>query len=123
MHPAIRPRPQRLAPAARHLQGAAIRPRVPPRRVEVAGTFGVPSLAPTAPLDAGPYLHYGRFLTREGGILIVFKDLDQRWRHLFWRIFAWTTASGLEARYIYLASPVVSGWVNVLCWLAAVRIR
>jgi hypothetical protein len=40
--------------------------------------------------EPDPYVDYGRFLTAEGGVLIVYKDLDLRFRHTLWRLFAWT---------------------------------
>jgi hypothetical protein len=65
-----------------------------------------------------PYVDYGRFLTPEGGILIIFKDLDLRLRHTLWRLFAWTASTGGEAWYLYHYSPLQSVWVNLGCLLA-----
>lgn len=70
-----------------------------------------------------PYLDYARSLTSEGGILIVYKDLDLRLRFLLWRIFAWTAATGFETWFLLYRSPVQSSWVNVLCWLAVAGIN
>jgi hypothetical protein len=65
-----------------------------------------------------PYVDYGRCLTAEGGILIVFKDIDVRLRHTLWRIFAWTAATGGEAWFLYHHSPVQSFWLNLACLVA-----
>jgi hypothetical protein len=61
----------------------------------------------------GPYVDYGRFLTPEGGILIVYKDIDTRLRYTLWRIFAWTASTGGEAWFLYHHSPHPD-WVNVV---------
>ena len=65
-----------------------------------------------------PYVDYGRFLTAEGGILLVYKDLDLRPRHTLWAIFAWTAATGFEGWYLLHHSPVQSAWVNVALFVA-----
>jgi hypothetical protein len=48
-----------------------------------------------------PYIDYGRFLTPEGGILIIHKDHDLRFRHSLWRLFAWTLSTGGEAMFLF----------------------
>jgi hypothetical protein len=68
--------------------------------------------------QSDPYVDYGRFLTAEGGILFIYKDLDLRLRHLLWRLFACTASTGGEGWYLYYHSPVDSIWINVLCVLA-----
>ncbi len=76
----------------------------------------LPSSVPSssgAGVQPDPYVDYGRFLTPEGGILIVYKDLDLRLRHTLWRIFAWIAATYLEGRFLLYHSPVQSGWINV----------
>jgi hypothetical protein len=65
----------------------------------------------------GPYVDYGRFLTPEGGILIVYKDIDTRLRHTLWRILAWTASTGGEAWFLCHHSPHPV-WVNVAALLA-----
>jgi hypothetical protein len=71
-----------------------------------------PSFRPDA------YQDYGRFLTPEGGILLIYKDIDLRWRHTFWRIFAWAASTGGEGWYLFHHSPVEGFWLNLLCLLA-----
>ena len=87
------------APMAR----VVTRPSAAPRTVARAGnvrerTFQLPG-RPSS--DGGfqpdPYADYGRFLTPEGGILIVYKDLDLRLHHTLWRVSAWTAFTGLKA--------------------------
>lgn len=75
-----------------------------------------------APAAAGfqsdPYLDYGRFLTPQGGILITYKDIDTRLRHILWRVLAWTVATGPEAWFLLHHSPVHAPWINDLCLFA-----
>jgi hypothetical protein len=65
-----------------------------------------------------PYVDYGRFLTPEGGILIVYKDLDLRLRHTLWRLFAWVSSTGIEAWYLFGHAPLQSAWIKGGCLLA-----
>src|ERR1700719_4658220 len=34
--------------------------------------------------EPDPYVDYGRFLTPEGGVLFIYKDIDTRLRHILW---------------------------------------
>jgi hypothetical protein len=111
------PRPpsrgQRQARAVRPIARRIDRPDVPdPSR-------NVPVLARSWPRNdhLDPYLDYGRFLTPEGGVLFSYKDLDLRWRHTLWRLFAWTCASGLEGWLLLNRSPVESAWINLVCFV------
>lgn len=52
-----------------------------------------------------PYQDYGRFLTAEGGIRIIFKDIDERFRHTLWRFLAWTIFSAIEGGILYNPNP------------------
>jgi hypothetical protein len=70
-----------------------------------------------AGFQADPYQDYGRFLTPEGGVLIVYKDIDERLRHGLWRAFAWTAATGFETWLLLHYSPVQSEAINVACLL------
>jgi hypothetical protein len=72
---------------------------------------------------ASPYVDYGRWLTAEGGILIVYKDLDTRFRHTLWRLFAWTISTGWEGWYVLHHSPVHTLWINLACLLAVAIIN
>jgi hypothetical protein len=70
-----------------------------------------------------PYVDYGRFLTPEGGVLFIYKDLDLRLRHMLWRVFAWTAATGLEGWYLLHHSPLQSLWLNIACLLAVAGVN
>jgi hypothetical protein len=70
-----------------------------------------------AGFQADPYQDYGRFLTPEGGVLIVYKDIDERLRHGLWRAFAWTAATGFETWLLFHYSPVQSEAINAACLL------
>jgi hypothetical protein len=119
------PRPQRTARLARKLP----RPIAPVRNVvrSKLPTVKRNISARTIPasnwsgFQPDPYVDYGRFLTAEGGILFIYKDLDLRWRHLLWRIFAWASSTGGEGWYLFHHSPLHSLWLNLAC-LAAIGV-
>jgi hypothetical protein len=75
----------------------------------VAPTIRRTAQATAAPLLAGlqpdPYLDYGRYLTPEGGVLIVYKDVDTRLRHTIWRLLAWAIFTGIAAAYLFHHAP------------------
>lgn len=56
-------------------------------------------------LQPDPYLDYGRYLTPEGGVLIVYKDLDNRLRHTIWRLFTLSAFTGIAAVYLFHHAP------------------
>ena len=62
-----------------------------------------------------PYVDYGRFLTREGGVLIVYKDIDPRFRHTLLRLFLWSVATLSEARLLFGHMPPHNIWLNIAC--------
>lgn len=70
-----------------------------------------------AAFQPDPYLDYGRFLTAEGGVLFIYKDLDLRLRYVLWRVLAWISATALEGCYLRDHSPVQNAWVNLVCFL------
>jgi hypothetical protein len=114
------PRPQRRPPTARRVARAAAVPRAMARSQQHPVVHGgARQVSLTVPLPGGdkadPYLDYARSLTPEGGILIVYKDLELRLRFLLWRIFAFTAATGFEAWFLLYRSPVESTWINLLC--------
>jgi len=74
-------------------------------------TAAPPYATPSAPFQVDPYLDYGRFLTPEGGILIVYKDLDLRWRHTIWRLLASGIFTGLESNYIFKMALIQNQWL------------
>ena len=82
------------------------------------GLATAPSSSSWAGFQPDPYVDYGRFLTPEGGILIIHKDLDLRLRHTLWRLFAWTLATGAEG-WLLLHTPLLrNGWIIVACIVA-----
>lgn len=95
--------------------GKMVRPIA--RRTAPAKTRPSAGSVPASP-QPDPYLDYGRYLTPEGGVLFVYKDLDLRWRHTIWRVFAWMAATGSEGWYVRHHSPVQTIWVNVACFVA-----
>ena len=117
-----RPRLSRTPPIARQRPRVTIGPRklVRADRALVRRPLSAPD--PTARdsigLQPDPYVDYGRFLTPEGGILLIYKDLDTRLRHTLWRFFAWSAATGGEGWYLFHAPPVQNVWVNLACLLA-----
>ena len=82
------------------------------RETSATAGFSAASSAPT-----NPYLDYGRFLMPEGGVLIVYKDLDLRWRHTLWRLLAWCSATGYAGWYLGHDSPVQNLSLNALCFI------
>jgi hypothetical protein len=111
-------RPQRRAPLARRvLRNAVVRPIVRPalRRFEPPNPDALSFLAE---IQDSPYVDYSRRLTAEGGILIIYKDLDTRFRFILFRALAWMTFAGLEGHLLLYDSPVQAGWINILCLLA-----
>lgn len=69
-------------------------------------------------MQPDPYLDYGRYLTPEGGVLFIYKDIDTRLRHVLWRLFAWTASTGAEIWYVLHYTPVDNLWINVAFLLA-----
>jgi hypothetical protein len=115
-------RPQRTARAARPIA----RPVAYVRKI-VRSELSIPDRNISVPplssstwsgFQPDPYVDYGRFLTPEGGILIIYKDLDLRLRHTLWRLFAWTASTGGEGWYVFHHSPLESIWLNLACVLA-----
>lgn len=76
-----------------------------------------PSSAPSG-FQPDPYLDYGRFLTPEGGIQFVYKDVDERFRHTLWRLFAWIAFTFVEGYFLYHGSPLRSPLLNIACFIA-----
>jgi len=82
----------------------------------------VPSLSRASAEDfefaPDPYVDYGRFLTAEGGILIVYKDIDESFGHTLWRIFAWSVFTGPEAWFLIHHSPLHSALLTLVAFVA-----
>src|SRR5260221_87751 len=117
-----RGRPQRRPRAARLVPRPIATRAIARAEVAAPGHDGVwPVSVPSsawAGFRADSYVDYARVLTSEGGIHITYKDLDLRWRHTLWRVFAWAAASGAEGWYLFTVSPVQSAWLNILCFVA-----
>jgi len=115
--PILITRPTHNSRNASPLARPTIRPRtikrhiiaIPTERPSIDSAFSPPSLD----FQPDPYLDYGRYLTNEGGILIVYKDFDVRLRHTLWRLFAWTSFTSLEAIYLAPYTPVGDHWGRV----------
>ena len=114
-------RPRRLARTARPVPRAA-RIRNLTSTAPVANQGAANTLTPLA-TPQGPHVDYSRFLTPEGGILVVYKDIDPRLRYLLWRALAWATATGVEAWLLLWHSPLHHRWINVTCLLVMAGIN
>jgi hypothetical protein len=90
------------------------RPDAPPLP-SIPAALSLPA-TPSDEFQPDPYLDYGRFLTPEGGMLFLYKDLDLRLRYLFWRLFAFAAATSLDAWFLRFHSPVRSALINVVCF-------
>lgn len=117
-----RERQHRLPRAARRVPRPAVKPRVAASLELPLPRQDTPAISsPSSSWDgfqADPYVDYARSLTEEGGVLITYKDFDLRLRHTLWRLFAWTTSTGIESWYALHHSPVHSGWINIVCLVA-----
>jgi hypothetical protein len=82
------------------------------------GSAAVPPSSFQTGFQPDPYVDYGRFLTPEGGILIIHKDFDLRWRHTLWRLFAWTLATSGEAWQLLHHPLLRTGWIIITCIIA-----
>lgn len=114
-------RPERRIPTLRRMARALPQPTARSNIVtkrEKAPLDSAPN-APIASFKIDPYLDYGRFLTAEGGILIMYKDHDLRWRHTTWRLLAWLTFTGLETDYISNIASLQNLWIKIILLLAA----
>lgn len=86
-------------------------PRVKtPQRVSVRELARPADAIPFAP---HPYVDYARYLTAEGGIGIVYKDIDERWRFLLRSLCLWGGATGVAAWYLLHHSPIEAQAVNI----------
>ncbi len=113
------PRAQRVPRQLRRVEPAR---RIVRSRPSLRRRGFVEPIVPVLPqgeLTSDAFVDYRRTLTPEGGIHITFKDIDRRWRHTIWRVFAWSAATGFDAWLINHYSPVLTGWLNVACLLLA----
>jgi hypothetical protein len=110
----------RRTPRARAVARPVFRTRPPViTRTVPLQTFAIPDTG----FQTDPYLDYARRLTPEGGILIIYKDLDVRLRQIIFRILAWAAFTGFESWLIMSASPVESLWINAACLLTVAGIN
>ena len=84
------PRPQRRAPTFARVGRTVPVAHDAPRRVAVRTPTratsalhegfltDIPSAVPASEFETDPYVDYARLLTAEGGILLIYKDLDER---------------------------------------------
>jgi hypothetical protein len=116
-----RPHPQRLRPAARQVPRPTVEERTLDRSI-VLPERTVPPLSRASAAEfefaPDPYVDYGRFLTAEGGILIVYKDINDRLRHTLWRVFAWSAFTGPEAWFLFYHSPLQSTLLSLIAFAA-----
>jgi hypothetical protein len=74
-------------------------------------------------LQPGPYVDYGRFLTPEGGVYFIYKDLDLRWRHAVWRVFAFMVATGLEGWFLRDHVLPQHEWIALGCFFVMAAVN
>jgi hypothetical protein len=126
MRPTVIARPQRLHGSHRIRSPLAVR-RAIIRNEGLSPIFRPASETDIAPPDFAfapdPYLDYGRYLTDEGGILIIYKDHDLRFRQTLWRVFAWTLFTGLETLFLAPYAPLVDHWINTVALLACAALN
>jgi hypothetical protein len=70
--------------------------------------------SPTGGIQPDPYHDYGRYLTPEGGVLFIYKDIDTRWQHTLWRLSAWSASTAAAAWYVLHDTPVETSWINIV---------
>lgn len=133
------PRPQRTSRGAQR----AARPTVEPRRVK---RTALPSLGRDISVSArpsvrrsvalgprvdlpeiepgpNPYVDYGRYLTPEGGVLITYKGIDERWRHTIWRILAWSAATFVDGHFVFQLANAQQKLLSLSCLAVAAIIN
>ena len=77
------------------------------------------ALFPSTGLLPDPYLDYSRSLTDEGGILIIYKDIDDRLRHIIRRFLVWAIICGLECWYVFHYGLITNPVTDSPCLVAA----
>lgn len=70
-----------------------------------------------------PYVDYARYLTAEGGILICYKGIDERWRHTIWRILAWSAATFADGYFVFQPENAQHKALSLFCFLVAAIIN
>jgi hypothetical protein len=127
MRPHIPPyRPQRATRIPRQIARPVARPKFTRTQPSIPSLDLTPSAharSTSAEFQPNPYLDYGRFLTPQGGVLIIYKDIDTRLRHTLWRVFAWTVSTGYEVWFVLYYSPLQNEWINIACLLAVAALN
>ena len=120
-------RPQRRSHAARRVPRRAAISRTITRSPRPVFRRNTPLVSRSAPSWSGyrrdPYVDYGRFLTPEGGILIIYKDLDQRLCHALWRVFAWSASTGFEGWLLFFHAQLHDDWIKLACLFTIMAIN
>src|SRR4051812_46345573 len=65
-----------------------------------------------------PYPDYHRSLTAEGGVAIIYKDIDERWRFMVRRLALWSIATGAATWLLLYQSPVRNVAINIAAIIA-----
>jgi hypothetical protein len=68
--------------------------------------------ANTIPFSPDPYVDYARYLTAEGGVAIIYKDIDERWRLVARRFALCGFFTAVSAWLLFSHSPVHNVLVN-----------
>lgn len=74
---------------------------------------GTGQTADAVPFAPNPYVDYTRYLTNEGGIAIIYKDIDDRWRIVIRRFSLFGLFTGAAAWFLFSHSPVHNLAVNI----------
>lgn len=113
LKPTIIARPRVRRPSVTLARPSRTPPPERPREHILARARTLERPADSVPFAPHPYVDYARYLTAEGGIAIIYKDIDERWRFLMRRFCLWGVATGIAARFVLHASPVRSLAVNL----------
>ncbi|HEX3885372.1 MAG TPA: hypothetical protein VHW66_22150 [Stellaceae bacterium] len=69
--------------------------------------------ADAVPFAPDPYVDYARYLTAEGGVIVIYKDIDERWRFAVRRLGLWGIATGSAVWLLLYHSPVHGLAINI----------
>lgn len=86
------------------------------------GTPAAPP-SPSAGFAPDPYVDYGRSLTPQGGIAIIYKDHDQRFRHALRRLAFFSIPTGTEAWLLRHQLPLHHAWITLALFVAVAVIN
>ena len=115
-------RPQRRTQTARVVARPKLTLRALPRSDLVVPKRDQPAVAlPSSSwvgFQSDPYVDYARVLTPQGGIAIIYKDLDRRLRHTLRRLILWSSATAFAAWIVFGHFPARNPWISAACILA-----